>query len=156
MDRRDIQSRVTATGTLSALVTVQVGSQVSGRIQEITVDFNSPVKKGQVIARIDPQLFQAALERARANVLAAQGQPAEGPGAGAQTPTASSGALQDAARQAAHRPGRAGHRRGHRRGRRRRSVDAAEAALAQAQALRSTRPRSTSTTPPSSRPWTAS
>jgi HlyD family secretion protein len=72
VDRRDIQSRVTATGTLSALVTVQVGSQVSGRVQEITVDYNSPVKKGQVIARIDPQLYEAALERARANVLAAK------------------------------------------------------------------------------------
>lgn len=72
VERRDIESRVTATGTLSALVTVQVGSQVSGRIQEITVDYNSPVKKGQVIARIDPQLYQAAVERARANVLVAR------------------------------------------------------------------------------------
>jgi HlyD family secretion protein len=72
VERRDIQSRVTATGTLSALVTVQVGSQVSGRLQEISVDYNSPVKKGQVIARIDPQLYQAALERARASVLAAK------------------------------------------------------------------------------------
>ena len=70
--RRDIVSRVTATGTLSALVTVQVGSQVSGRIQEILVDYNSQVKKGQVIARIDPQLSQSAVERARANVLAAK------------------------------------------------------------------------------------
>ncbi|HEY0092727.1 MAG TPA: efflux RND transporter periplasmic adaptor subunit, partial [Archangium sp.] len=64
--------RVTATGTVSALVTVQVGSQVSGRLQEILVDFNSPVKKGQVIARIDPQLLQAAVERARANLTAAR------------------------------------------------------------------------------------
>src|SRR5262249_25090174 len=60
-------------GVLSALVTVAVGSQVSGRISEIDVDFNSPVKKGQVIARIDPQLFQAAVEQARANSIAAQG-----------------------------------------------------------------------------------
>ena len=57
LDRGRIVARVTATGTLSALVTVQVGSQVSGRIAEIYVDFNSPVKKGQVIAKIDPQLF---------------------------------------------------------------------------------------------------
>ena len=64
---------MTATGTLSALVTVQVGTQVSGRIKEINVDFNSPVKKGQVIAKIEPALFQAALESARANYLAAQG-----------------------------------------------------------------------------------
>lgn len=69
---QDITAKVTATGTLSALVTVEVGSQVSGRIQEILVDFNSEVKKGQVIARIDPQLAQSALERARANVIAAK------------------------------------------------------------------------------------
>ncbi len=72
VQRRDVESRATATGTVSALVTVQVGSQVSGRIQEILVDFNSPVKKGQVIARIDPQLLQAAVERARANLTAAR------------------------------------------------------------------------------------
>lgn len=72
--RGNITARVTATGTLSALVTVQVGSQVSGRIAQINVDFNSPVKKGQVIAKIDPQLFAAAVEQARANYLAAQGQ----------------------------------------------------------------------------------
>jgi HlyD family secretion protein len=64
---------VTATGTLSALVTVQVGSQVSGRVQQLFVDFNSPVHKGQLIAKIDPQLFQAALEQARANYAAAEG-----------------------------------------------------------------------------------
>jgi HlyD family secretion protein len=72
VQRRDVESRVTATGTVSALVTVQVGSQVSGRIQEILVDYNSPVKKGQVIARIDPQLLQAAVERSRANLIAAR------------------------------------------------------------------------------------
>ncbi len=72
VQRRTVESSVTATGTLSALVTVQVGSQVSGRILELFVDYNSPVKKGQVIARIDPQLFQAAVERARANLLAAR------------------------------------------------------------------------------------
>jgi HlyD family secretion protein len=73
VDRGRIVARVTATGTLSALVTVQVGSQVSGRIQQLFVDFNSPVKKGEVIAKIDPQLFQAALEQTRANYAAAQG-----------------------------------------------------------------------------------
>ncbi len=66
-------ARVTASGTLSALVTVQVGSQVSGRIQSIHADFNSRVKRGQVIARIDPQLFDAAVEQARANLMAAEG-----------------------------------------------------------------------------------
>ncbi|HEY6098021.1 MAG TPA: efflux RND transporter periplasmic adaptor subunit, partial [Anaeromyxobacter sp.] len=73
VDRGRIVAKVTATGTLSALVTVQVGSQVSGRIASLDADFNSPVRKGQVIARIDPQLFQAAVEQARANAVAAQG-----------------------------------------------------------------------------------
>ena len=72
VDRGNVISKITATGTLSALVTVQVGSQVSGRLAEIRVDFNSPVKKGQVIAKIDPQLFRAALEQANANHLAAK------------------------------------------------------------------------------------
>jgi HlyD family secretion protein len=72
VERGPVIAKVTATGTLSALVTVQVGSQVSGRIKDLLVDFNSPVTKGQVIARIDPQLFQAALEQARANYMAAQ------------------------------------------------------------------------------------
>jgi HlyD family secretion protein len=73
VDSGPIVAKVTATGTLSALVTVQVGTQVSGRIKQIMVDFNSPVKKGQVIAKIEPSLFAAALESARANYLAAQG-----------------------------------------------------------------------------------
>jgi HlyD family secretion protein len=73
IERGPVIAKVTASGTLSALVTVQVGSQVSGRIKELFVDFNSPVTKGQVIARIDPQLFQAALAQARANYLASQG-----------------------------------------------------------------------------------
>ena len=73
VDRGRIVARVTATGILSALVTVQVGSQVSGRVQQLFVDFNSPVRKGQIIAKIDPQLFQASLEQARANFAAAEG-----------------------------------------------------------------------------------
>ncbi|MBN2576242.1 MAG: efflux RND transporter periplasmic adaptor subunit [Deltaproteobacteria bacterium] len=73
VDRGRVVARVTATGTLSALVTVQVGSQVSGRVQRLLVDYNSPVKKGQLIAKIDPQLFQASLEQARANYAAAEG-----------------------------------------------------------------------------------
>jgi len=73
VDTGRIVAKVTATGTLSALVTVQVGSQVSGRIQHLYVDFNAPVKKGQLIAKIDPQLFEAAVEQARANLVAAQG-----------------------------------------------------------------------------------
>jgi len=72
VERGRIVAQVTATGTLSALVTVQVGSQVSGRIQKLFADFNTPVKKGKLIAKIDPELFQAALAQARANHVAAQ------------------------------------------------------------------------------------
>ncbi len=73
VDRGRLVAKVTATGTLSALVTVQVGSQVSGTIASLDADFNSQVKKGQVIATIDPRIFQASVEQARANVVAAQG-----------------------------------------------------------------------------------
>jgi HlyD family secretion protein len=72
-DQGSIVAKVTATGTLSAIVTVTVGSQVSGTIQALYADYNSLVKKGQLIAKIDPQLFQATVEQARANNLAAQG-----------------------------------------------------------------------------------
>ncbi len=78
VERAAIVSKVSATGTLSALVTVQVGSQVSGRIQVLDVDYNSPVKKGQRLAAIDPALFQAALDMTKANVLAAEGNLARG------------------------------------------------------------------------------
>jgi len=73
VERGRIVARVTASGTLSALVTVQVGTQVSGRIQDLYVDFNSPVRRGQVLARIDPQFFRAAVEQAKANLAAAEG-----------------------------------------------------------------------------------
>jgi HlyD family secretion protein len=72
VDRGRVVARVTATGVLSALVTVQVGSQVSGSIQKLYADFNSPVKKGQIIAKIDPRLFQASVENARANYAQAK------------------------------------------------------------------------------------
>jgi HlyD family secretion protein len=62
-----ISAKVTATGALSALVTVQVGSQVSGRIETLRADFGSRVKKGDIIATIDSQLFRASLQQARAN-----------------------------------------------------------------------------------------
>jgi HlyD family secretion protein len=74
IDRGAIVARVTATGVLSAVVTVQVGSQVSGRIARLLTDYNATVTKDQLIAEIDPALFQAAVEQARANVLAAEGQ----------------------------------------------------------------------------------
>lgn len=72
VDQGDIVSTVSATGSLSAVVTVQVGTQVSGTIQKLYVDFNSPVKKGQPIAQIDPALFAAQVEQTRGNFLTAE------------------------------------------------------------------------------------
>jgi HlyD family secretion protein len=71
-DRGTVVAKVTATGNLSALLTIQVGSQVSGRVQELFVDYNSPVKKSQTIAKLDPLLFEAAVEQAKALVLSSQ------------------------------------------------------------------------------------
>jgi len=67
--RGEVIDAVGATGTLQAVNTVQVGSQVSGNISWLGADFNSIVHKGQVIARIDPSIFQAQVEQARANVV---------------------------------------------------------------------------------------
>jgi len=73
VDRGDVVSRVSASGTLSATVTVEVGSQVSGRIQSLFADFNSAVTRGQKIAKIDPALFEAAVAQSAANVAASRG-----------------------------------------------------------------------------------
>jgi HlyD family secretion protein len=70
--RGEIVDTVGATGTLQAVTTVQVGSQVSGNISWLGADFNSIVHKGQVIARLDPALFQAAVEQSRANLAKAK------------------------------------------------------------------------------------
>lgn len=70
--RASIKSTVSATGALSAVRTVQVGTQVSGQIAQIFVDFNDHVKKGQLLARIDPTLQQQAVEDAQAQVERAQ------------------------------------------------------------------------------------
>jgi len=79
VERGAIHDVVEATGTINAVTTVQVGSQVSGNIARLNVDFNSRVKKGDVIALIDPALFQGALlqatadlENAKANLIAAK------------------------------------------------------------------------------------
>ncbi|MBI4081933.1 MAG: efflux RND transporter periplasmic adaptor subunit [Candidatus Lambdaproteobacteria bacterium] len=72
VERGPLIARVSASGTLSALVTVQVGSQVSGRILTLSADFNSRVRRGQVLATLDPALFKAALAISRANVAAAE------------------------------------------------------------------------------------
>jgi HlyD family secretion protein len=72
VQKGDIQNVVQATGTINAVTTVQVGSQVSGTIQTLFADFNSHVKKNQVIAQIDPALFKGALLQAQANLANAQ------------------------------------------------------------------------------------
>ena len=79
IDRGSIQSSISATGSCNAVVTVQVGSQVSGNIKALYADFNTKVTKGQLVAEIDPQVFQArvdqttaALDSARSAVVSAQ------------------------------------------------------------------------------------
>jgi len=67
VERGDIVQLVSATGTINAVTTVQVGSQVSGNIKKLYVDFNSKVKQGQLIAEIDPAIFQAQLQQAEAD-----------------------------------------------------------------------------------------
>ena len=74
VDRGTIIATVSATGALAAVTTVQVGSQVSGQIREVLVDFNSPVRRNQLIARIDPDVFQAKLNAATADLESAQAQ----------------------------------------------------------------------------------
>src|SRR4030043_1512553 len=68
----DIVMSVTATGTVNPVTTVLVGTQVSGTIKDIYVDFNTPVKKGQLIALIDPALFEAQVNQAKANLFSAK------------------------------------------------------------------------------------
>ena len=72
VDRGDVRDVVGATGTLQAVTTVQVGSQVSGTIQSLYADFNSMVRKGQVLARLDPSLLQARLGQVQAALISAQ------------------------------------------------------------------------------------
>ncbi len=68
VERGPLTATVSATGTLNAVITVQVGSQISGQIKSLNADFNSAVKKGQIIARIDPEPFEAKVNQARADV----------------------------------------------------------------------------------------
>jgi HlyD family secretion protein len=68
VDRGTVRNTVSATGTLQAVTTVQVGSQVSGNIQALYADFNSNVRKGQVVAQLDPSTFQAQVAQQRANL----------------------------------------------------------------------------------------
>src|SRR3954471_20784613 len=70
--RGPITQTVTATGTLNPVVNVQVGSQVSGNIQKLFADFNSKVKAGEIVAQIDPVLFQATVTQAEGDLANAQ------------------------------------------------------------------------------------
>ena len=72
VERGNLRNTVTATGTLQAVTTVQVGSQASGTISALYADFNSVVKKGQVVAQLDPAVSKAQVEQARANLAQAQ------------------------------------------------------------------------------------
>jgi HlyD family secretion protein len=72
VERGPIAAVVVASGTLNAVTTVQVGSQISGQVKEIHADFNTPVKRGQVIARIDPATFELRVNQARADLDAAE------------------------------------------------------------------------------------
>ena len=70
----DITEKITATGQINPISTVNIGSQVSGTISEIYVDYNSEVKKDQLLAQIDPALFQATVDKSRANLEVAKAQ----------------------------------------------------------------------------------
>src|SRR5262245_44944011 len=73
VDRGPLAAVVVASGTLNAVTTVQVGSQISGQVKEIFADFNTAVKKDQVIAQIDPSTFELRVSQARADLDAAEG-----------------------------------------------------------------------------------
>jgi HlyD family secretion protein len=70
-ERGALTAAVSASGTLSAVTTVAVGSQISGQIKDLFVDFNSPVKKGQLLARIDPETYDLKVKQAQADLDAA-------------------------------------------------------------------------------------
>ena len=72
VERGTITAVVSSSGTLNAVTTVLVGSQVSGQIKDLYVDFNSPVKKGQILARIDPETFELKVRQAEADLDAAR------------------------------------------------------------------------------------
>src|SRR2546423_12562805 len=78
VERGEVRDVVEATGTINAVTTVQVGSQVSGTIATLGADFNSHVKKGQIIAQIDPSLFDGALLQAKADLETARANAAAG------------------------------------------------------------------------------
>jgi len=77
LERGDLRNSVFATGTLQAVTTVQVGSQVSGTISELYADFNTKVRKGQVVAQLDPSILQAQVASQRANLEQARASAAD-------------------------------------------------------------------------------
>ena len=74
VQRGDIRVVISSTGTLSAISTVTVGSQISGQVTEVLVDYNSRVRKGEVLARIDPSTYEAQLEQGNAQIASARAQ----------------------------------------------------------------------------------
>ena len=68
VEKRDMVQTVEASGTVNPVQSVDIGSQVSGKISKLYVDYNSKVKKGQLLAEIDPSLFQASVDKARADL----------------------------------------------------------------------------------------
>ena len=71
-DRCDIRETVSATGTVNAVTTVLVGTQVSGTIKQLYADYNSMVREGQVLAQIDPAPFEAQVAQSSANLMLAE------------------------------------------------------------------------------------
>jgi HlyD family secretion protein len=92
VERGNLRNTVTATGTLQALTTIQVGSQASGTISALNADFNSHVKKGQVIAQLDPAVPQAQVQQSRANLENARASLQQARAAVAQSRAGTSGA----------------------------------------------------------------
>src|SRR5213083_2618511 len=72
VDAGALRNVVNATGVVQTVVTVQVGSQVSGQVEELYADYNSVVKRGQLLAKLDPRNFQAQVENSQASVAAAR------------------------------------------------------------------------------------
>src|SRR5207253_899630 len=72
VQRGDIEASISATGNCNAVVTVQVGSQVSGNIVQLFADYNTKVTKNQLVARIDPTIFQAKVDQLRATLDSAK------------------------------------------------------------------------------------
>jgi HlyD family secretion protein len=97
ISRKAITGKVIASGTLSALVTVQVGTQVSGKIDKLYADYNTRVKAGEIVAKIDPQTYKALADQAEGNYLAAQASvsKAEADARGAERTYARTKALHD-------------------------------------------------------------